>query len=177
MDTLQGETAHVAANPDTILPEIDYPSNTATAERPLDRWISAEQLKQIRRRGMAIVRGVVPEQVALEWKERFRQYAAANPTMRGYPEDNKQVYESYWSHSQVEARSHPNLLRTAKAFLGLFHAPHQSTSSATSADLAISLGNQLTYADRLRIRQPGDAKFALGPHIGKPYTHTHVTSC
>lgn len=23
----------------------------------------------------------------------------------------------------------------------------------------------LTYADRLRIRRPGDAKFALGPHI------------
>jgi hypothetical protein len=28
----------------------------------------------------------------------------------------------------------------------------------------ISLHNPLSYADRLRIRQPGDAKFALGPH-------------
>lgn len=29
----------------------------------------------------------------------------------------------------------------------------------------ISLASPLSYADRLRIRQPGDATFALGPHI------------
>lgn len=29
----------------------------------------------------------------------------------------------------------------------------------------ISLSQPLTYADRLRIRQPGDTNFALGPHI------------
>lgn len=29
----------------------------------------------------------------------------------------------------------------------------------------ISLSQTLSYADRLRIRQPGDAKFALGPHV------------
>lgn len=35
----------------------------------------------------------------------------------------------------------------------------------SSPDAQISLSNPLTYADRLRIRQPGDATFALGPHI------------
>jgi hypothetical protein len=34
----------------------------------------------------------------------------------------------------------------------------------SSPTAAISLSNPLTYADRLRIRQPGDAMFALGPH-------------
>lgn len=29
----------------------------------------------------------------------------------------------------------------------------------------ISLSQPMTYADRLRIRQPGDASFALGPHM------------
>lgn len=29
----------------------------------------------------------------------------------------------------------------------------------------VSISQPLTYADRLRIRQPGDAAFALGPHI------------
>lgn len=29
----------------------------------------------------------------------------------------------------------------------------------------VSLLSPLTYADRLRIRNPGDAKFALGPHM------------
>jgi hypothetical protein len=36
---------------------------------------------------------------------------------------------------------------------------HTSSPSAR-----ISLSTPLSYADRLRIRQPGDAKFALGPH-------------
>lgn len=36
------------------------------------------------------------------------------------------------------------------------------TSSPTAQ---ISLANPVIYADRLRIRQPGDASFALGPHI------------
>jgi Protein of unknown function (DUF1479) len=29
----------------------------------------------------------------------------------------------------------------------------------------ISTANPLAYADRVRIRQPGDAGFALGPHV------------
>jgi hypothetical protein len=40
--------------------------------------------------------------------------------------------------------------------LRLFHAPPAAP---------ISLSAPLTYADRLRIRHPGDARFALGPHM------------
>lgn len=36
---------------------------------------------------------------------------------------------------------------------------------SSDPESAISLSQTLTYADRLRIRQPGDAQFALGPHI------------
>jgi hypothetical protein len=32
-------------------------------------------------------------------------------------------------------------------------------------DALISTSNPLSYADRIRIRQPGDAGFALGPHV------------
>jgi len=57
----------------------------------------------------------------------------------------------------VEARSHPNVLAVQKSLLQqLFHA---------GSDVPISLNVPLTYADRLRIRLPGDSKFALGPHI------------
>jgi hypothetical protein len=42
----------------------------------------------------------------------------------------------------------------------LWHTPSSPSSSAP-----ISLAHPLTYADRLRIRQPGDAHFALGPHM------------
>lgn len=36
--------------------------------------------------------------------------------------------------------------------------------SDPSSPPIVSLATPLTYADRLRIRQPGDASFALGPH-------------
>lgn len=32
-------------------------------------------------------------------------------------------------------------------------------------DCKVSLTSPLVYSDRLRIRNPGDAKFALGPHM------------
>jgi hypothetical protein len=35
----------------------------------------------------------------------------------------------------------------------------------TTSPTSISLSQPFSYADRLRIRQPGDASFALGPHI------------
>lgn len=49
-------------------------------------------------------------------------------------------------------------MRVQQALMGsLWH-----TSNPTSQ---ISITEPLSYADRLRIRQPGDATFALGPHI------------
>jgi len=45
------------------------------------------------------------------------------------------------------------------------HAALMTTLWHTSdPDALVSLHTPLSYADRLRIRQPGDAKFALGPH-------------
>jgi hypothetical protein len=61
-----------------------------------------------------------------------------------------------WTKAQLEARSHPRALAVQRALLSLFQKP--STAE-------ISLDTPITYADRLRIRHPGDAKFALGPHM------------
>lgn len=97
----------------------------------------------------------------------------------GFPEDNKQcvvtppslfffaadlrpwltrlglsrVFELYWSKPQLAARSHPNVLKASKLLLSLFRSNPSD---------AVSLDTPITYADRLRIRLPGDAKFALG---------------
>lgn len=63
-------------------------------------------------------------------------------------------------------KGHSNLLNVQRTFLdGLFRAPHLESTDPSSTERAISLSNVLSYADRLRIRHPGDSKFALGPHI------------
>lgn len=74
-----------------------------------------------------------------------------------FPPHDPQVYELYWSHSQTRARAHPNLIATQRHLMSLWHTANPTTE--------ISTFQPLTYADRVRIRQPGDAGFALGPHV------------
>ena len=143
------------------IPQVQYPGKERASGR-IDQWIDVKTLDQIKDRGVVVIKGVVPSEQALQWKEDIRSYANLNHA-KGFPEDNPQVYELYWSKSQLAARSHPDLLQTSRAFLSLFHAPAQSQS--LPVELSASLSNPLSYADRLRIQQPGDAKFALGPHI------------
>jgi hypothetical protein len=49
------------------------------------------------------------------------------------------------------------MIKAQTALMNMWHLsdPHSQ----------ISVSQPLSYADRLRIRQPGDGKFALGPHI------------
>jgi hypothetical protein len=49
------------------------------------------------------------------------------------------------------------LLSAQRFLMNLWHA--------SDKDTLISMSRPLSYADRVRIRQPGDAGFALGPHI------------
>ncbi|TLS22993.1 uncharacterized protein PpBr36_06571 [Pyricularia pennisetigena] len=131
----------------SIVPELEYSA--------LDSHLP-ELRDEIQKRGVAVVRGVIPEAEARAYKNDLEQYIRKNPDTRGFPAHDRQVFELYWSAPQVKARGHPNLLRTQRALLeGLWTAGH---------DQLINLSTPLSYADRLRIRQPGDASFALGPH-------------
>lgn len=100
---------------------------------------------------------MVPEKEALEYKESLRSYITANKEKtKAFPANDPQVYELYWSEAQLRARSHPNLLETQRFLMGFWKAGSES---------AISTQHPVAYADRLRMRQPGDTSFALGPHI------------
>jgi len=75
----------------------------------------------------------------------------------GFPANNPAVYELYWSPSQILARTHPNLLKTQSFLMSHWHSADKNALLSTS--------HPTSYADRLRIRQPGDTGFALGPHV------------
>lgn len=57
-----------------VIPEIDFKDLDNTPET-FD--------KELRKRGVAVVRGVVPEQEALQWKEDLREYIRQNPQTKG----------------------------------------------------------------------------------------------
>ncbi|KAF1349441.1 DUF1479-domain-containing protein [Lizonia empirigonia] len=67
------------------------------------------------------------------------------------------VFELYWSRTQLLARGHPNMLKTQRFLMSYWHS--------TNPHIPISTQHPISYADRLRMRLPGDAKFTLGPHV------------
>ena len=145
---LRAENPVVAQTGPAIIPQVRF--SHLDADLALKR-------DEIRRRGAAVVRGVLPEDEARGYKDEIEAYVARNPHTRGFPAENPQVIELYWSEPQIRARAHPNLLEVQRKLMtGLWRVRDEQAP--------ISLRSPLSYADRLRIRQPGDAKFALGPH-------------
>lgn len=148
LESLREEIPLIAEKGPRIVPDIDYKD----IENASDHF-KAEHNK----RGVAVIRNVIPRQEALRLKQELRDYIRANPHTKAFPPDNPQVYELYWSPSQIKARSHPNLIRAQRFLMELWHTKDPNA--------LISSSHPMIYADRLRMRRPGDAKFALGPHV------------
>jgi hypothetical protein len=74
-----------------------------------------------------------------------------------FPADDPQVFELYWSSSQLMVRANENLLKAQRFLMEFWHSKDPNAP--------VSPSHPVSYADRLRIRNPGDARFALGPHV------------
>ena len=145
--TLAQEIPIVKALGSSIIPSISYSS----IDKPPASFTEAHK-----KTGVAVIRSVVPEAQALGWLDDLKSYIATNPTTKGFPASAPAVYELYWSRAQLLARSDPACLRTSRFLMSHWHC-----SSPTSL---ISTAHPMSYADRVRIRPPGDTSFALGPH-------------
>ncbi|KAK6354107.1 hypothetical protein TWF730_008525 [Orbilia blumenaviensis] len=114
--------------------------------------LSSKTIDIIKNRGTVVVRGVFSPSEALELKAQTRAYIGANLSITKHFKG--QVFEIYWSPSQIKARGDPRMLSTQRALQRLWSGlPEEQTNTP------------LTYADRLRMRTPGDRSFALGPHV------------
>ena len=145
LDALKDEIPLVAAKGPSIVPEIDF--------KDLDKP-PAQFSADHRKRGVAVIRNVIPRDEATQLNGDLQAYIKANPHTKAYPPDAPQVFELYWSPTQMRVRSHPNLLKTQKFLMSYWHSKDPNAG--------VSLGHPISYADRLRIRQPGDTKFVLG---------------
>ncbi|KAH9905583.1 DUF1479 domain protein [Xylariomycetidae sp. FL2044] len=148
LEQLSLDVGAVASRGPHIVPELKYENLDAGLE---------ELEREIKKRGVAVIRNVIPEEEARSFKGEIEEYVRQNPSTRAFPQNDPQVYELYWSAPQLKARAHPSFLKVQRAFMRLWHSSNPAS--------AISLKQPLSYADRLRIRQPGDANFALGPHM------------
>ncbi|RMZ78455.1 hypothetical protein DV737_g3906, partial [Chaetothyriales sp. CBS 132003] len=150
LSSLRQEIDEIQNKNNAVIPSIDY-------EKVASGQVGPDDAAAIKHRGIAIVRNVVPTQDALDLKAEVQEYIEANrPKVKAFPADDPAVYELYWTPSQVRARAHPHMLKTQSFLSGLWHSSDPASEFSTTYPL--------TYADRFRIRRPGDAKFALGPH-------------
>ncbi|EKM54672.1 uncharacterized protein PHACADRAFT_258661 [Phanerochaete carnosa HHB-10118-sp] len=117
-----------------------------------------EKLDVIRRRGCVVIKDVVDDVEATSWKDDLREYVKANP-VQGFPEEDKQFFQLYWTKSQVRARADPNVL-AATAWLNKFYHV-KSQQELPDVDLF----TPLSYADRFRMRHPGNKWYNHPPHI------------
>ncbi|KAI9643854.1 hypothetical protein NHQ30_007205 [Ciborinia camelliae] len=149
INRLMFENPKVAKLGPRIVPTVNF-------QDVVEKNVSEDSLQDIRDKGVLVIRGVVDEKVARGYKEEVEEYVKLNPSTKGFPANDPQVYELYWSPPQVKARAHPNMLTAQKFLLNLWHS--------TDPNSPISLSQPVIYADRVRIRRPGDSEFALGPH-------------
>jgi hypothetical protein len=133
-----------------VIPSIEYSDVVAGT-------VPKSKVEAIKHHGTAVIRNVLPREQALELKQQAQEYIAANKSkVKAFPSDEPAVYELYWSPPQVQARAHPDMLRAQSYLASFWHSSDPASEISTTYPL--------TYADRFRIRRPGDAKFALGPH-------------
>lgn len=120
------------------VPEVEFSSIKRNGGK-----LPKESEKRLRQSGSIIIRGIVSEQQALDWKQSVRDYVKANPSTKGFPAEDIQVYELYWSKAQLEARAHKNMLLAQTAL--------NSVWQKTPEDKVV-LAEPIEYCDRLRMR-------------------------
>jgi Protein of unknown function (DUF1479) len=123
---------------------------------------SDAEIASIKDAGCVVVKGLFDVSLASQWREMSRDYISENRSLAtGIPRNNdlKSVWDIYWSPAQVAARGHPNMLKIQTLMNNLWF------DSDPEDPEPIHLEQPYSYADRLRLREPGDKNFALGPHI------------
>ncbi|KAI2638491.1 DUF1479-domain-containing protein [Xylaria nigripes] len=147
---LRTETNDIAARGSDVIPTIDYididDSEKASAFR-----------ETLKKRGVGIIKRVVPFTVAGTWKEETLDYIADNPQTKRNPLQDPRLFNLYWSPSQVRARADSRLLDAQRFAMGTWHASDE--------DAHVSGEYPVVYADRLRIRMPDDIGCGGTAHV------------
>lgn len=80
---LEKETEEVIRHGADLIPVVEYPGDKANGVNSIHDWLDEKSIEAIKKRGTVIVRGVVPQEEALDYKQAVRDYVAANPQTKG----------------------------------------------------------------------------------------------
>ncbi|KAK0617995.1 hypothetical protein B0T17DRAFT_591915 [Bombardia bombarda] len=115
-------------------------------------------MTDLRKRGVAIIKNVVPRETAVGWRREAREYLDQNPSTPTSPASDPQLYDLYWSQAQIKARAHPNVLAAQSFAMSLWNSEDSRVKVTTNFPVS--------YADRIRIQKP--------PRPGRVPASAHV---
>ncbi|CAM9343283.1 unnamed protein product, partial [Discosporangium mesarthrocarpum] len=144
MEVLNQSTQLFRTSPDFAIPEIRF---SQIEDGRLPFFVT----RQINRRGVVVVRGVVPEITALMWRDSILEYLEKNG--RGSCPPGAQPF--FWSLAQVQAREHTGVREVLAALNRLW----KPDTSAAPVDLTKSL----SYCDRFFVGKPSSPSMHKGP--------------
>ena len=134
-----------------------------------DKKIDEGMIEEIRKRGCVVVRNVFKSSIARGWFEKLVEYVletgfftqdatGLDRYFSNLYSGRPQIYGIYWSKPQIEACQAPALADT-RSFLNYLCRFKSKGSRYFDPD------RECTYADRIRMREPGDISLGLSLHI------------
>ena len=165
----------------SVIPEIIY---SDIAKNKVDY----KTIESIRHHGAVVIRNVFSQEKSVEWYNQLNSYLDQNcyydqdePGLDNYFSDLKadkpQICAVYWSKTQVHARQSTEMSHT-RSFLNRIWNYKKDSIIHFDPD------KECTYADRIRMRQPGDTSLGLSPHVdggsierwlGENYQHVYLS--
>ncbi|KAK3300233.1 uncharacterized protein B0H64DRAFT_313784 [Chaetomium fimeti] len=100
-------------------------------------------LRDLRQRGVGVIRNVIPKDAALAWSREADEYLKQSPPNR--PPNHPQSQDVFWSPAQVKARAHPNVLAAQKFAMSVWQSKDENARVTT--------GFPISYADRMVLRR------------------------
>ncbi|KAG2202535.1 hypothetical protein INT47_012529 [Mucor saturninus] len=152
LTSFQKESVEIKEKGSSVIPQVSFADIQSNGGQ-----FPPSIAEEIRKRGCVVIRNVVSREEAQGYKQQIKEYIGQHAKdLGGFPTNDPQVWEVYWSRSQVAARSHPNFNTATLALNKIWHAEENTV---------IDLEKNLGYCDRLRIRKAHDQSFALQEHI------------
>lgn len=136
----------------------------------LNNTVPQKIINRFLKRGAVVIRNVISKDKVIGWYNEVKKYLEENdyynqkvdPNLDTYFSSLKsgkpQIFNIFWSKCQVNIRQHENLARV-KAFLNSFWVSKKSGKTFFVSN------RETAYADRIRIRDAGDATLGLSPHV------------
>jgi hypothetical protein len=120
-----------------VIPTINFKDTTNPEQ-------SKDFLRDLRQRGVGVIRNVIPKETASTWSREADEYLKQGSSNRS-ASTQPQSQDVYWSPAQVKARAHPNVLAAQKFAMSIWQSKDENARVTT--------GFPISYADRMVLRK------------------------